>query len=112
MLSDSVDYDIFLYIYLIKNIDLISCQGCCTIPYYENKMYKIKNSKIYFCKNCIYKWLYTYNNPNTGKILEKEDIEINYEINNFIEIYLKHKKLDINNINVNISIKNDISLVL
>lgn len=110
MLPNSSDYDIFLYIYLIKNIELISCQGCCCIPCYENKMYKIKNSKIYFCKNCISKWVCNYNNPNTGKILEKEDIEINYEINNFIEIYLKHKKLDINNINVNISIKNNISI--
>jgi N6-adenosine-specific RNA methylase IME4 len=71
-------------------------------------MYRIKNTKIIYCKECINKWLYKYNNPTTGIKLNEKDIEINYEINNLIEIYIKHKTLDIKNININITINKNI----
>ena len=52
--------------------------------------------------------LYIYFTKNPDFILEKKDIELNYEINELIEIYIKYKKLNIKNININISIdKND-----
>lgn len=108
ILNNSDNHDFFLYVYLIKNQELISCQGCCVIPYGKNTMYRIKNTKIIYCKECINKWLYKYNNPTTGIKLNEKDIEINYEINNLIEIYIKHKTLDIKNININITINKNI----
>ena len=100
ILNNSDSYEIFLYVYLIKNKELISCQGCCDIPYGKNTMYRVKNTKITYCKECI--------NPTTGIKLNEKDIEINHEINNLIEIYIKHKTLDIKNININVSINKNI----
>lgn len=37
--------------------------------------------------------LYIYFTKNPDFILEKKDIELNYEINELIEIYIKNKKL-------------------
>ena len=108
ILNNSDSYEIFLYVYLIKNKELISCQGCCDIPYGKNTMYRVKNTKITYCKECINKWLYKCNNPITGIKLNEKDIEINHEINNLIEIYIKHKTLDIKNININVSINKNI----
>jgi hypothetical protein len=100
--------DFILYVYFIKNPDLILCQGCCNIPEL-NKMYRINNTKLSYCENCINKWIISkYINPVTGHKLEKNDTELNYEINKLIKIYNKYKKLDIKNISINISIdKND-----
>jgi len=109
MLQETKEYsqqqqsEIILYIYLLNNLDMISCQGCCRIPYKNNKMYRIKNSRLYYYKNCIDKWINICNNPITGVILEKNDVEINYEINDLIENYLKYRKLNINNIKIDIS---------
>lgn len=102
------DSGLFLYIYLMKNTDQISCQLCYDI-FEINKIYRLRNTKMSYCDKCIKKWLISkYINPSTGLILEKTDIEINYEMNELIEIYTKYKKLNIKNININISIeKND-----
>lgn len=95
--------EIILYIYLLNNLDMISCQGCYCIPYGSNKMHRIKKSKLYYCKNCINKWINNYNNPITGIKLNGNDVEINYEINDIIEKYIKYKKLNIKNIKIDIS---------
>lgn len=108
MYTNFNDSELILYIYFTKNPDFISCQACCNIPEI-NKMYRLRNTKMAYCEKCINKWLASkYINPVTGFILEKKDIELNYEINELIEIYIKYKKLNIKNININISIdKND-----
>lgn len=92
----------------MKNPGLISCQGCFNIPEI-NKMYRINNTRLSYCSNCINKWITSkYINPVTGNKLEKKDIELNHEINELIEIYIKYRKLNIKNISINISIdKND-----
>lgn len=105
--SQNQQSEIFLYVYLLNNLDVISCQGCCCIPYKNNKMLRIKNSRLYYCKNCIDKWINIHNNPITGVKLKKNDVEINYEINDLIENYLKYKKLNINNIKIDILMKNN-----
>ena len=38
-------------------------------------------------------------------VLEEKDMELNYEINGLIEIYTKYRKMNIKNININISIE-------
>lgn len=96
--------DIMLYIYLINNIDLISCQTCFNIPRGKNKMYRIKTSNLNYCKECINKWINNFNNPITGDKLKIDDVEINYEINSLIEKYIKYNKLNIENIKIDISI--------
>lgn len=104
MFNQIDDSDFILYVYFMKNPELISCQGCCDIPS-KNKMYRIKNTKLSCCKECIDKWIISkYINPVTGYKLEKKDIELNYEINELIEIYIKYRKLNIKNISINISI--------
>lgn len=95
--------ELILYVYLLNNLDIISCQCCDCIPG-KNEMYRIKNSRFIYCKNCINKWLNKYNNPVTGNKLNNNDIEINYEINDLIEKYLNCKKLNIKNIKINISL--------
>lgn len=105
------DSDFILYVYFMKNPGLISCQGCCNIPE-RNKMYRINNTKISYCENCINKWIISkYINPVTGHKLEKKDIELNYEINELIEIYIKYRKLNIKNISINISTDKNEDLV-
>jgi hypothetical protein len=95
--------EIILYIYLLNNLDMISCQICYCIPHGENKMYRIKNSRLCYCEKCINKWVNNYNNPITGIKLRNKDVEVNYEINDLIQIYLKYKKLNIKNIKIDIS---------
>lgn len=106
--------EIILYIYILNNIDLISCQGCYCIPYGTNKMHRIKCSKLYYCKKCINKWLDKYINPVTGIKLNENDVEINYEINDLIEIYTKYKSLNIKGIKIDISMnrKEDKNIVV
>lgn len=108
MSSNTKDFELILYIYFIKNPDLISCQICYNI-FETNKIYRLRNTKMSYCDKCVKKWLTSkYINPATGFVLEEKDIELNYEINKLIEIYTKYKKLNIKNININISIeKND-----
>lgn len=96
--------DIILYIYLINNLDLISCQNCFDIPFGKNKMYRIKTSTLNYCKECIDKWVDKFNNPVTGEKLKIDNVEVNYEINNLIEKYRKYNKLNIENIKIDISI--------
>lgn len=96
--------DIILYVYLINNIDLISCQNCFYVPRDKNKMYRIKSSNLYYCKECIDKWVDKFNNPISGNKLKIDDVEINYEINDLIEKYIKYNKLNIKNIKIDISI--------
>lgn len=103
-INKSSQSDIILYIYLINNLDLISCQNCFYIPRDKNKMYRIKTSNLHYCKECINKWVDRYNNPITGEKLKIEDVEINYEINDLIEKYIKYNKLNIENIKIDISI--------
>lgn len=103
-ITQSSQIEIILYIYLLKNLDIISCQTCFCIPCGDNKMYRIKNTNLYYCKKCIDKWIDKYNNPSTGVKLKKNDVEINYEINDLIEKYLKYNKLNIENIKIDISI--------
>ncbi len=96
------DSEILLYIYFVKNPHFITCQCCFRIP--EN-MYKIRNTNLSYCKNCIELWLNNKCiNPITRKKLEKGDIEINYEINELIEIYTKYKKLKLKIKNINIDL--------
>lgn len=52
--------EIILYIYLLSNLDMISCQCCYCIPYGSNKMHRIKKTRLYYCKNCINKWMNNY----------------------------------------------------
>lgn len=100
--------DIILYIYLTKNIDLISCQNCFHIPSGRNNMYRIKTSNLYYCQECINKWVNNYNNPITGKKLKIDDVEINHEINDLIDKYTKYNMLNIGNIKIDITInRND-----
>jgi hypothetical protein len=108
MFNQIDDSDFILYVYFMKNPELISCQGCCNIPD-KNKMYRINNTKLSYCKECIDKWIISkYINPVTGYKLEKKDIELNYEINELIKIYIKYRKLNIKNISINISIDKDL----
>lgn len=110
-MSKKNELELILYVYFTKNPDLISCQTCFNIPEI-NKMYRLRNTKMSYCEQCISKWLSgKYINPATGCILEKKDIELNYELNELIEIYIKYKKLNIKNININISIDKDEDLL-
>lgn len=102
--NQSSQSDIILYIYLINNLDLISCQNCFNIPHGKNKMYRIKTSKLHYCKECIDKWVNRFNNPITGNKLNIDDVEINYEINDLLEKYIKYNKLNIENVKIDISI--------
>jgi hypothetical protein len=104
--------DIILYIYLLNNLDLISCQGCQCIPYVENSMYRIKETDLSYCKKCMGKWINIYNNPTTGMKLKIEEIENNYEINNLIKKYIKYKEMNIKDIKINISIKEDENIIV
>jgi hypothetical protein len=112
-MSTKFDSEILLYVYFVKNPHLITCQCCFKIP--EDIMYKIRNTNLSYCKYCINIWLNNKCiNPITRKKLEKNDIEINYEINELIEIYTKYKKLKLKIKNINIDLlkeeENDILL--
>lgn len=101
--SQQLQTEIISYIYLLNNLDMISCQICYCIPHGENKMNRIKNTKLCYCKNCVNKWINECINPITGIKLRENDVEINYEINDLIEIYIKYKNLKIKNIKIDIS---------
>lgn len=106
-MSAKINSEIFLYIYFIKNPDLITCQCCFRIPF-EGNMYKLRNTNLSYCKYCINDWLDNECiNPITRKKLEKKDIEINYEINELIEIYIKYKNLNLKIKSINIDLLND-----
>lgn len=65
------DSGLFLYIYLMKNTDQISCQLCYDI-FEINKIYRLRNTKMSYCDKCIKKWLISkYINPSTGVNLRK-----------------------------------------
>lgn len=104
--------DIILYVYLINNLELISCQCCQCIPYLENSMYRIKGTKLSYCKNCMNKWIDKYNNPITGIKLKIGDIEHNYEINDLIKNFEKYKEMNIKDIKINISINNKKNIIV
>jgi hypothetical protein len=110
--SNYYEKDIILYIYLLNNLELISCQGCQCIPYIKNSMYRIKGTDLSYCKECINKWVGIYNNPTTGIKLKTEDIENNYEINDLIKKYVKYIKMDIKEIKINISINKDKNIIV
>lgn len=110
--SNYYEKDIILYIYLLNNLELISCQGCQCIPYIKNSMYRIKGTDLSYCKECINKWIGIYNNPTTGIKLKTEDMENNYEINDLIKKYVKYKKMDIKEIKINISINKDKNIIV
>lgn len=105
MSENNNDSELFLYIYFTKNIDQISCQTCYNI-FEINKIYRLSKTKMSYCDKCVKKWLISkYINPVTGLVLEEKDMELNYEINGLIEIYTKYRKMNIKNININISIE-------
>lgn len=98
--------EIMLYLYFLSNSDLITCNGCCEIPFGENNMYRIKNTELTYCKKCFDIWIINKGiNPTTGIPLNKKDIELSYEINRLIVIYMKYKKLDIKDINICINLR-------
>ena len=98
--------EILLYIYLLKNSDVITCKYCYEIPFGINNMYRIKNTSINCCKNCFNKWINNNSiNPKKGVPLIIDDIEPSREINDFIEIYINYKcrYMNIKNITININ---------
>ena len=104
--------DIMLYAYLKMNPNLITCEGCFLIPIGLNTMYRITNLNSIYCKKCVSKWIeHKGINPITGKSLEKNDIQLNYEVNKLIEIYTNYEDLCIKSINVNIKIDKSIELI-
>lgn len=110
--QSNYENDIILYIYLLNNLELISCQGCQCIPYVKNSMYRIKETNLSYCKKCMNKWIDIYNNPVTGIKLKIEEIENNYEINDLIKKFMKYKEMNIKDIKINISINKEKDIIV